>query len=84
MLRAALRQLHASDPQFGADGHVPIIGGRSGAYVQSRLEYENGMLSGLPTHLVRRLQSVQNVVPWSIRKLRRFDHMIDALLVGLF
>jgi len=29
MLRCALST--ASDPQLGADGHVPIIGGRSGA-----------------------------------------------------
>jgi hypothetical protein len=30
------------------------------ALVLSRLDYGNGVMVGLPTHLVRRLQSVQN------------------------
>jgi len=38
------------------------------------------MLLGLPIHLERRLQSVQNAAAWLICRLRRFDHVIDALV----
>lgn len=50
------------------------------ALVISRLDYGNGVLIGLPTHLVRRLQSVQNAAARMIFKLRRFDHITDALV----
>ena len=42
------------------------------ALMMSRLDYGNSVL----THLVRRLQSVQNATAWLIGKLRRFDHNI--------
>jgi len=67
----------ASDPQLGADGHVPIIGGRSGA-IQTWLRKQRAGRS--PIHLVRRLQSVQNAAAWLICRLRRFDHATDALV----
>jgi len=52
------------------------------ALVLPRLGYGNSMLVDLPKHLVRRLQSVQNAAAWLICRLRRFDHVTDAL-VGL-
>jgi len=50
------------------------------ALVLSRLDYGNSVLVGLPIHLVRRLQSVQNAAARLICRLRRFDHVIDALV----
>jgi len=38
------------------------------------------VLIGLPTHVVSRLQSVQNVAVRLIFKRRRFDHITDALI----
>jgi len=48
--------------------------------VLSRLDYGNSVLVGLPIHLVRRLQSVQNAAARLIFILRRFDHVTDALV----
>jgi len=48
--------------------------------VLSRLDYGNSVLVGLPIHLVRRLQSVQNAAAWLICRLRCFDHVTDALV----
>jgi len=42
--------------------------------------YGNGTLVGLPTHLIRRLQSVQNAAARLIFRLRRSDHITDALI----
>jgi len=50
------------------------------ALVKSRLVYGNDVLIGLLTHLVRRRQSVQNECARLICKLRRFDHITDALV----
>jgi len=44
------------------------------------LDYGNSVLVGLLIHLVRRLQSVQNAPAWLICRLRRFDHVTDALV----
>ena len=49
------------------------------ALVLSRLDYGNGTLVGLPAYLIRRLQSVQNAVARLIFRLRRSDHITDAL-----
>jgi len=68
----------ASDTQLGADGHVPIFGGRSGV-IQTWL-YGNNVLIGLPIHLLRRLQSVQNAAARLICRLRRLDHVTDVLV----
>jgi len=46
--------------------------------VLSRLDYGNGTLVGLPSHLIRRLQSVQNAA--ARLRLRRSDHITDALI----
>jgi hypothetical protein len=48
--------------------------------VLSRLDYGNGVLVGLPNHLVRRLQSVQNAAARLICNLRHSDFVIDALI----
>ena len=50
------------------------------ALVLSRLDYGNSVLIGLPIHLLRRLQSVQNAAARLIYRLRRFDHVTDALV----
>jgi len=68
----------ASELQLGADGHVPFQS-LVVALVQSRLDYGNNVLVGLPIHLVRRLQSVQNAAARLIYRLGRFDHVTDAL-----
>jgi hypothetical protein len=39
-------------------------------------DYGNSLLAGLPDTLLRRLQSVQNATA----RLRRFDHISDALI----
>jgi len=48
--------------------------------VNSRLDYGNGALNGLPVYLARRLQSVLNAVARLIFDLRRSDHVSDALI----
>jgi len=45
----------------------------------SRLDYGNGVLIGLPTYLVRRLQLVLNASARMIFQLCRSDHITDAL-----
>ena len=47
--------------------------------VLTKLDYGNAMLSGLPTNLLNRLQSVLNAAAWSIAGLRRSDHVTDTL-----
>ena len=47
------------DSTYGAGGHVPDSGGRAGTF-QSRLDYGNAVLAGLPAYLQRRLQSMLN------------------------
>jgi len=48
--------------------------------VHSRLDYGNGVLVGIPAHLMRRLQSVLNAVARLIFNLKRSDHITDALV----
>ena len=50
------------------------------ARVMSKLDYGNSVLIGLLIHLIRRLQSVQNAAARLVCKLRRFDHITDALI----
>jgi len=50
------------------------------ALVLSRLDYCNSVLFDLPAILIQRLQSVQNATARLIYNLRRFDHIIDALI----
>ena len=49
------------------------------ALVQSRLDYGNAVLVGLPAYLVRRLQSVLNAAARLIYRMRLADHVTDAL-----
>jgi len=49
------------------------------ALVHSRLDYSNAVLVGIPTYLVRRLQSVLNAAARLIYHLRPYDHISDAL-----
>ena len=50
------------------------------ALVQSRLDYGDGVLVGIPAHLMRRLQSVLNAAARLIFNLKRSDHITDALV----
>ena len=48
--------------------------------MSSRLDYGNGTLVVLPTHLIHCFQSVQNAAARLIFCLRRSDHITDALI----
>jgi len=48
--------------------------------LNTRLDYGNGALIGLPVYLTRRLQSVLNAAARLIFNLRRSDHVSDALI----
>ena len=50
------------------------------ALVHSRLHYGNGVLVGIPAHLMCRLQSVLNAAARLIFNLKRSDHITDALV----
>jgi len=73
---AALRQLHQIRNSVPTATFQSLVV----ALVQSRLDYGNSVLVGLPIRLVRRLQSVQNAAARLICRLRRFDHVTDALV----
>ena len=47
--------------------------------VHSRLDYGNFVLVGLPVYLQRRIQSVLNATVRLVFRLRRYDHVTDAL-----
>jgi len=73
---AALRQLRSIRHLVSATVFQSLVT----ALVLSRLDYGNGTLIGLPTHLIRRLQSVQNAAARLIFRLRRSDHITNALI----
>jgi len=50
------------------------------ALVLCHLDYGNSTLVGVPVYLQRRLQSVQNAAARLIFRLRRSDHITDALV----
>jgi len=50
------------------------------ALVHSRLDYGNGVLFGLPSHLMRRLQSVLNAEARLIYRLRTRYPITDTLI----
>ena len=73
---AALRQLRSIRHLVSATIFPSLVT----ALVLSRLDFGNGTLIGLPIHLIRRLQSVQNAAARLIFRLRRSDHTMDALI----
>jgi len=68
-----LRQIRRSVPQPTFQSLVVTL-------VNTRLDYGNGALIGLPVYLTRRLQSVLNAAARLIFNLRRSDHVPDALI----
>jgi len=73
---AAMRQLRSTRHLISATVFQSLVT----ALVLSQLDYGNGTLVGLPTHLLCRLQSVQNAAARLILRLRRSDHITDALM----
>jgi len=71
---AVLRQLH----QIRRSVPQPTFQSLVVTLVNSRLDYGNGALIGLPVYLTRRLQSVLNAAARLIFNLRRSDHVSDA------
>ena len=63
-------------PPSGVNSHIPDT--RS-SLVHSLLDYGKAVLVGIPTYLVRRLQSVLNAAARLIYHLRPHDHITDAL-----
>ena len=49
------------------------------AFVLSRLDYCNSLLSGCPTHLLEKLQKVQNSAAQLVLKAHKQDHVIPRL-----
>jgi hypothetical protein len=49
------------------------------AFVQSRLDYGNALLFGLPGVLLDRLQMIQNTAARVVTRTRRFDHITPVL-----
>ena len=49
--------------------------------VHSRLDYGNFVFVGLPAYLQRRLQAVLNAAARLVFRLRRYDHVTDALAI---
>jgi len=49
--------------------------------LQARLDYGNFVFVGLPVYLQRRLQAVLNAAARPVFRLRRYDHVTDALAI---
>ena len=69
-----------SDTSLCTVGHTATLQMLVVALVHSRPDYGNGVLVGLPAHLMRRLQSVLNAAARLIYRLRTRDHMTGALI----
>ena len=48
--------------------------------VVALVDYGNGVLVGIPAHLMRRLQSVLNAAAWLIFNRKCSDHITNALV----
>jgi len=73
---AALRQLRQIRRYLPTSTFQKLVVAR----VHSRLYYGNGVLVGIPAHLMRRLQSVLNAAARLTFNLKRSDHITDALV----
>jgi hypothetical protein len=73
---AAIRQLRSIRRQVPVSVFQSLVI----SLVLSRLDYGNSVLVGLPACLLRRLQWVQNAAARLIFRVRRSDHITDALL----
>ena len=49
------------------------------AFINSKLDFCNSLLYGLPKYGINKLQSIQNAAALVIACLRKFDHISDAL-----
>jgi hypothetical protein len=52
------------------------------AFISSRLDYGNSLISGLPDNQIKRLQKIQNTAARVLTKTRKYDH-ISPILDGL-
>ena len=50
------------------------------AYITSRLDYCNGLLYGLPSGLVNKLQSILNTAARLVSKTRKYDHITPVMI----
>ena len=73
---AALRQLHLRRYVTDDCFRSLVV-----SLIYSRLDYGNFVLVGLPAYLQRQLQSVLNAAARLVFRLRRYDHITDALAI---
>ena len=49
------------------------------AFIMTKLDYGNALLVGLPKHLIRKLQCIQNAAAWIVSGARKYDHITPVL-----
>ena len=49
------------------------------AFITSKLDYCNGLLTGVPKQTLRKLQLVQNAAARVLTKTKKFDHITPIL-----
>ena len=50
------------------------------AYIMSRLDYCNGLLHGLPTNLVAKMQSILNIAARLVTKTWKYEHITPVMI----